>query len=187
MASVRALFALILFLCPAVVHADDARAARKHFEDGSKLYDLGKFAEAAHEYELAYQAKADPALLFNIGQAYRGAGEAQPALNAYKAYLRRVPDAPNRAAVEGYIGKLEQQVAEQNAPKPAPEPTVTPTATPAIVAAAPPPKKTPVYKKWWLWTTVGAVVVAGVVVGAVVATTPKDASSPMNTFSVSLK
>ena len=186
MASARALIALLLLLSPAV-HADDARAARKHFDDGSKLYDLGKFAEAAHEYELAYQAKADPALLFNIGQAYRGAGDAQLALNAYKSYLRRVPDAPNRVVVEGYIVKLEQQVATENAPKPAPEPTVTPTPATTLTAEAPTPKKkTPIYKKWWLWTAIGGVVVAGVVIGAVVGTTPKDASSPMNTFSVSL-
>ena len=33
-----------------------------------------RFAEAAEEYEAAYQAKDDPALLFNLGQAYRLAG-----------------------------------------------------------------------------------------------------------------
>jgi hypothetical protein len=42
-----------------------------------------------------------------LGQAYRLTGNASQALLAYKAYLRNVPDAPNRAEVEGRIAELQ--------------------------------------------------------------------------------
>lgn len=75
--------------------ADDVLAAREHFERGTRLYDLGQYADAAREYEAAYKAKDDPALLFNCGQAYRGAGEPEKAVTFFKSFLRRMPDAPN--------------------------------------------------------------------------------------------
>lgn len=131
--------------------AEDAKLAREHFQAGSKLYDLGKFAEAAREYEAAYQAKSDPALLFNIGQAYRAAGDAHHAILAYRAYLRNAPDAANRADVEGHIARLNQLLDEQRAqPTPSPPPAQTPTSitTPPAAAAAAAPRPTPIYKKW---------------------------------------
>jgi hypothetical protein len=36
--------------------ADDVAAAREHYAKGKRAYDLGRFAEAAKEYEAAYQA-----------------------------------------------------------------------------------------------------------------------------------
>src|SRR5205085_1205757 len=59
--------ALALIVVCTVARADDPRAARQHFAAGSSLFDLGRFREAAAEYEEAYRAKNDPALLFNIG------------------------------------------------------------------------------------------------------------------------
>ncbi|HEX6836032.1 MAG TPA: tetratricopeptide repeat protein [Polyangia bacterium] len=188
---------LVIALTSGRVLADDARLARQHFADGSKLYDLGKFRDAAREYEEAYKAKPDPALLFNIGQAYRAAGDASEAVTAYKSYLRHVPDAPNRVEVEGHIEKLQRLVDEQRRTQTSPpqgtlQPTTEPQPQaqpqPQLVATAAPAEKQPVYKKWWLWTAVGGVIVAGGVIAiAVAATTPKDASSPANTFGVSLR
>jgi tetratricopeptide (TPR) repeat protein len=183
--------------------ADDGKLARQHFEDGSRLYDLGKFSDAARQYEEAYKYKPDPALLFNIGQAYRAAGDVNAALTAYKSYLRRVPNASNRQEVETHIAKLQKLVEAksppqetrppiESAPPPTPPPIVTPppTVTPptlVMTTTAAPAGKKPLYKKWWLWTAIGGVIVAGGVVAiAVAATTPKDASSPANTFGVSL-
>ncbi|MCU1280554.1 MAG: hypothetical protein JWM53_4100 [bacterium] len=180
---------LITFAGGRASHADDAKLARQHFEDGSRLYDLGKFRDAAHEYEEAYKYKPDPALLFNIGQAYRAGGDAGEAVTAYRSYLRHVPDATNRAEVEGHIEKLQRLVGEQRrAPQSPTQGTLQPTQPALIATATPPPsERQPVYKKWWLWTAVGgALVVGGVVAIAVAATTPKDASSPANPFGVSL-
>ena len=193
------LSAVLLVLAAGAAHADDAKLARQHFEDGSRLYDIGKFREAAREYEEAYKYKPDPALLFNIGQAYRGAGATSDALTAYKSYLRRMPEAPNRVEVAGHIERLQRQLdddkraaeerqrkldEEQRAQQ---QQQARPDLVTTTTAAAPPPDK-PLYKKWWLWTAVGGVLVAGGVVAiAVAATTPKDAASPPNTFGVSLR
>lgn len=174
---------------------EDVKGARRHFDKGTKLYDLGKYDEAAVEYEEAYKLKADPALLFNIGQAYRASGKISDALTAYKSYLRKVPDAPNRADVEGHIATLQHTLDEQSRPAPvplpvpeiSPPPAASPGAADLTVSATPPAHRTPVYKKWWLWTAVGGVVVAGVLTGVLVATVPKNASSPDNTYPVSLR
>lgn len=179
---------LLIFTIGGSSSADDARAARQHFDDGSKLYDLGKFRQAAHEYEEAYQAKPDPALLFNIGQAYRAAGDATEAITAYKAYLRHVPEARNRADVEAHLARLQRTLDEQRAAAPttASPPATTTMTTPTLVAAPPTvTARPPLYKRWWLWTAVGGVA-AGVIVGLAVAySLPKDAPAPSGAFPVS--
>ena len=37
-------------------------------------YNLGRYTEAAKEYETAYEKTLDPNMLFNVGQAWRLAG-----------------------------------------------------------------------------------------------------------------
>jgi tetratricopeptide (TPR) repeat protein len=175
-------------------YADDAtEKARQHYQRATSLYDVGRFADAASEYEAAYQIKNDPALLFNLGQAYRYAGEYNKAIFAYRGYLRRVPEAENRSEVEGYIAKAQQALQHQSEPSSvetkqqvSSEPTVsaaplaTSTSQLTATAAPPAPPKTPAYKKWWVWTIVGVVAAgaaAGVAVG--VTSTGKSSSTPL--------
>ena len=181
--------ALVFVLISIPAFADPAaNLAREHYQKGTTLYELGKFHDAAVEYEEAYKAKSDPALLFNIGQAYRLAGDAKSAVTAYRSFLRKMPDAPNRHEVEAHIGKLQKQLDEQAAPPPTvtPKPPWPETPPPAIVQTAPPPKRTPVYKKWWLWTAVGGVVAAGLAVGLGVGLTQSPSGTPANTYDVHL-
>src|SRR5262249_21427313 len=79
-------------------------AAKEHFKVGTKLYDLGRFEEAAKEYQAAFEAHDDPFLLFNTAQSYRHAKLYPKALFFFKAYLRRLPDAPNRKEVSDSHG-----------------------------------------------------------------------------------
>jgi tetratricopeptide (TPR) repeat protein len=195
----RSLFTVVTILIATAASADQVSSARQHFQKGTTLYELSKFHEAAAEYEQAYQAKPDPALLFNIGQAYRLAGEQQAALRSYRSYLRKVPDATNRAEVEGYIERLQKAIDEQKtappvAPAPVPAPAPPPTTTVAapsnqalVASPAPPAERKPVYKQWWLWTAVGVVVAGGAVGLAVAFTTPHNASGPANTVPVGLQ
>ncbi len=119
----RLLLALFLVLgcAPRVARADargDARAAAKsHFERGSVLFDLQRYDEAAAEYEAAYEAKPDPALLYNLGQSYRLAGKYERALRAYQNFLRHMPQSPQRADVEKRIEELraQEQTAQEKA------------------------------------------------------------------------
>lgn len=92
----------------------DVSEARKHYERGTALYDLQRYGEAAKEYELAFEQQPDAALLFNLGQAYRLAHQYASAIGAFRSYLRRMPDAPNRPEVEGRIAELQRLVDEQN-------------------------------------------------------------------------
>jgi tetratricopeptide (TPR) repeat protein len=87
---------------------ENLAAAREHYKRGSTLYDLSRFAEAAREYELAFENKDEPILLFNIAQAWRFAGEYQRAINSYKAFLRRLPKTANRAEVEQRIVEMQK-------------------------------------------------------------------------------
>ena len=48
-----------------------APSAAEHYTRGSSFYDLGKYSEAITEFEMAYQIKQDPALIYNIAQAKR--------------------------------------------------------------------------------------------------------------------
>jgi tetratricopeptide (TPR) repeat protein len=156
--STRAAIVLCLLssLLPSTARADDAtRIAMDHFRRGTRAYDLGHFLEAAAEYEKAYETKESPALLYNLGQAYRGAGEHQKALNAYRAYLRNQPDASNREEVTRFIEALRHTIEVQKATTekppvgtlPAPNTpasnsttTVTTPTPPPVAIVAPPPK-----------------------------------------------
>lgn len=81
MGAVRGLL-VVAVVCSslATAHAEDLTAAREHDRRGTTLYDLGRFAEAAREYEMAFENKDDPVLLFNIAQAFRFAAEYPRAL-----------------------------------------------------------------------------------------------------------
>jgi len=95
--------------------SDEALAAeaRKHYEEGTKAFNLAEFPRAIAEFKAAYNAKPDPLLLFNIAQAFRLGGDDAQALLFYKSFLRNMPDAPNRKEVEARIRTLDKAVAEQ--------------------------------------------------------------------------
>jgi tetratricopeptide (TPR) repeat protein len=116
-----ALFALVSGAFPGMASAaDDTTVAREHFEKGKAFMDLAKYNEAAAEYEAAYAAKPDPALLLNLAQAYRQAGNADKALHFYRKYLQHVPKSPYRADIEDKIAALEKQIKEGGATTPPP-------------------------------------------------------------------
>src|SRR5690242_4512181 len=108
-----AVLMLSLFFLMGVARAQGTSEARRHFELGTKYYDLQRYAEAAKEYEAAFVIKDDPALLFNIAQAYRLAGEHAKAIGAYRSYLRREPHTSQRAEVEARINELQRLIDQQ--------------------------------------------------------------------------
>src|ERR1700690_2496951 len=119
--TVVALLALVLiFGVAAPARAQDAMSAKEHYQKGTSYYDLGRYADAIKEFEAAYQIKNDPALLFNLAQSHRLAGNSDQALHFYRTYLRYVPKPPNRAEIESRITQLEQLVAQKNAAQSAP-------------------------------------------------------------------
>ena len=154
----------VALVAPAPARADDAAVdepvaqAREHYAKGTKAFELGLYDEAIAEYMAAYKSKDDPALLFNLGQANRLAGHLAEATHFYRLYLRKSPEAPNRAEIEARIGELVRLSALQN--------RSLPTLTLAAAPVAPPVSAhKPLYRRWWLWTAVGATVAVGVGLG----------------------
>src|SRR3954469_19888538 len=97
-------------------------------------YNLGNYDEAAARYEAAYRLVQDPALLFNIGQAFRLAGRTDKALAAYKGFLRTAPAGdPNRPAVRGGVAERERALRAAEAhPPPEPPPPPPPSPSPPV-------------------------------------------------------
>jgi len=111
-------------------------AAKEHFQRARRLYDVGRYEEAVEEYQQAYLNVEDPAFLYNIAQAYRLAEKPDQALRFYKNYLRRAPNAPNRADVEQKIADMRVAIEEQEASATAPPPPTDSSALPPPVEPA---------------------------------------------------
>jgi tetratricopeptide (TPR) repeat protein len=143
MTSFRALsvaLSLVVVLAPIAARAQptDAqkREAREINERATRLYEVGKYGEAIEEYQKVYLLVEDPALLFNIAQAYRLWGKPEDAIRFYRNYLRRAPNATNRADVEKKIADQEKIIEERRR---APVTPTTPVTTPPPDNTAPPP------------------------------------------------
>jgi tetratricopeptide (TPR) repeat protein len=120
---------------------DAAARARDHASKGRRLYDLRRYDPAIREFEQAYQLDNDPAHLYNIAQSHRLANHVPEAIAAYRAYLDRLPDAPNRPDVERRIAELGASQRPPNTLDPQP-PANFPPAAPAP-GSWPPPQTTP--------------------------------------------
>jgi tetratricopeptide (TPR) repeat protein len=168
--------------------APDLQMARKHFQSGTKHFDLGEYDAALADFKEAYRIKDDPVLLYNIAQCHRMLHHNEEALRAYRTFLSRATDSAHRADVEQKVAALEEAIDKQNRASNLPPSSVlqnrsgdtpaeeTPGATtrttaapaeaaPANAVVATAPERKPVYKKWWFWTAIGGVVVVGAAVG----------------------
>ena len=111
----QAILALGLVLAlGGVASADEASQAKHFFVSGSKHFDLGEYSEALNDFKEGYRLKDDPVFLYNIAQCHRLLNQNTEALRAYKTYLRRAPDAANRAEVERKIAAIEEAQAAAN-------------------------------------------------------------------------
>lgn len=86
------------------------RAARALFEAGKIAFDLGRYEEALDHLTQAFNLSKRPLLLFNIASTLDRLRRDAEALDAFERYLREVPDAPNRPAVEGRVRLLREAV-----------------------------------------------------------------------------
>lgn len=129
---------LAALACAAIVLGGAARAqdtgkkdatleeARKHAAQAKVHYDLGEFEKAAEEYIQVYRLRPLPALLFNIAQSYRQAGQYEKAKQFYRAYLRENPDAKESAAVKTALKEIDELLAKEKKTKEAPPAGVRP-------------------------------------------------------------
>ena len=116
----------------------------EHYERATRAYDIQKYPEAIEEYQKAYEVGGDPAMLYNVAQAYRLNDQLTEALHAYRRYLQRSPTARNREDVERKIADLEQAIEARRKASAAAEEAVRRGAPPpATVPVAPPPAEAP--------------------------------------------
>ena len=121
----------------------DKVLAKQHFESGSRHYDLAEYDQALPEFKEAYRLMPDATFLYNIAQCHRKLGHVDEALNFYKTYRRRAPDAPNREEIERRIQELEAERQAKPSRK-AEEERATKAAAEAQTAIPPePPAETP--------------------------------------------
>jgi tetratricopeptide (TPR) repeat protein len=97
---------------PARAADEKARAeARAHYEKATGAYALGRYADAAAEFEAAFVLKPDPAILYNAAQAYRLAGKKERALELYRSYRRVYGRRAEHAGdVDKHIAELEKAI-----------------------------------------------------------------------------
>ena len=85
----------------------DRVAAKQAYEEALRAFNLGHWQDAVTGFERSYTLSGDAALLFNVAQAQRQAGNVKEAIIAYKAFLREKPDTPHREMIEAKLKDLE--------------------------------------------------------------------------------
>jgi tetratricopeptide (TPR) repeat protein len=100
--------------------------ARRHAAQAKVHYDLGEFEKAAEEYTEVYRLRPLPALLFNIAQSYRQAGQYEKARQFYRAYLRENPEGETSVAVKRALKEIDELLAKEKKTKDAPPAGVQP-------------------------------------------------------------
>jgi tetratricopeptide (TPR) repeat protein len=98
----------------APLDAAQKQEIRAHYQRASRAYDLSKFLDAIDEYQVIYEIDGDPVMLYNLAQAYRLAEQPEKAIQFYRRYLQRAPEARNREAVEEKIAALVKALAERH-------------------------------------------------------------------------
>ncbi|MBL9008580.1 MAG: tetratricopeptide repeat protein [Myxococcales bacterium] len=91
----------------------DPVSSAEHLRRSVEAFQSKDFLRAATELQAAYRQDPKPLLLFNIGQAYRRAGRAQEALDAYEQFMRADPKSPLRPETEGYCNDMRTLLEEQ--------------------------------------------------------------------------
>jgi hypothetical protein len=164
-------FFLSSFAKAAPSEEGDREAGRAAWRQGSVEYALGHFAAAARQYEDAYRLLQDPALLFNLGQARRLSGAVEPALAAYRSFLRTSPpDALDRELAERRIAELEARGARLADVPSVAAPKTAPSLLDSRATVAAPDADDRPRRRAWLWGAGGAVLVAAGVATALVIT-----------------
>lgn len=117
--------------------AQTAKEARKAYARGESLYKAGHYEAAQVQFETAYASAPNPVVLLSIAKTQEKRGQFQATVATLKRYLSERENAPDRAAVEERIRKIQARpsiLILQSQPEGArvivdnrPHPKVTPT------------------------------------------------------------
>jgi tetratricopeptide (TPR) repeat protein len=88
--------------------------ARARLREGVKAYEAKRYKDAVDAFLAANRLVPNPGLSFNTAKAYEKLGDSAGALSFFRDYLRRAPDASDRADVERKIKRFEQRLQTKN-------------------------------------------------------------------------
>jgi len=88
-------------------HADDRSDARAHYQAGVKSYGGGDYRGAIREFSAAQQLAPADLNNYNLALCYDKLGDAEPAIQYYRAFLDKQPNTDKRAEIEASINRLE--------------------------------------------------------------------------------
>jgi len=107
----RVLFFLFVALLIGVkspsAFADARSDAKAHYQAGMKAYNAADYRTAIKEFSSAQQLAPADLMNYNLALCYDKLGEAEPAIQYYKEYLGKVPNASNRTEIEASVARLE--------------------------------------------------------------------------------
>lgn len=184
----------VLAQSPALAQATRAsQRANEWLNAGEVAFAQGRFGDALDAFEASYRKRRVPQTLRRIGDAADKLGSHVRAAQALSAYLKHVPDAPDRAYIASRIdanhaavGKVyPRTLAASVAPVTLPSdqragrdasahgaPALATTDLPTDSARRDPAGP------FWIWAAGGAVVVTGIVIAALVISAGGSAGSP---------
>jgi tetratricopeptide (TPR) repeat protein len=115
----------LLLLSPGTAVAADGKApqsssaaqpleiARARYRQGVEAYQAGHYRESIDYFLEADRISPSAALSFNIALAYEKIDDPAAALRWYRDYLRRSPEAKDRASVESLVQTFEARLASK--------------------------------------------------------------------------
>ena len=116
-------------------HADDRSDARAHYQAGVKHYASGDYRAAIREFSAAQQIAPAELNNYNLALCYDKLGDAEPAIQYYRAFLDKQPSTDKRAEIQASIDRLDaalrsaaKKADEARRPAPVPEPIPGPSA-----------------------------------------------------------
>jgi tetratricopeptide (TPR) repeat protein len=87
--------------------------ASRHFDQGMAYYRQARYEEAIQEFSAADQLHPSGVIHYNLAQAHERLGQIQEALQDYAEYLKRMPQASDRDAVQRMMENLQHRMAER--------------------------------------------------------------------------
>lgn len=101
-----------------VAQADTSTPAERLYYDGQAAFDARKYDDAIVAWEHSYALAKQPAILFNLAQAYRlraRPGDCTHANADYRKFIAEDPSSPQRPVAQGFLVEIQPCVDREDA------------------------------------------------------------------------
>lgn len=83
-----------------------AQSAKELYERGVTALDAGRYTEAVQALDASYRKEQQPAALYNLGLAYKGAGHPDKALEAFESYVNFADPKKDKKTIEAVRAEI---------------------------------------------------------------------------------